>query len=123
MNPIKVRTSDLKEKVEENRKAHRAIFDEAVEGYLSKSLELLEAHIEQIKSGKMVRIQVSLAYPEDHTVDYDRVLAMLEMSLEDEIEIDETTFASYVMDDWQWKRQFLTSNSAYSRTAMAALSQ
>lgn len=121
MNPIKVDVTELRDKVATNRTAHRAIFEEAVEGYKKRSLAILEEHIAEVKSGRMTRIAVSLPYPEDHTADYDRVLAMLDMSLENSIEIDETTFSSYVMDDWQWKRQFLTSNSAYSATAARAL--
>jgi hypothetical protein len=121
MNPIKVNKEDLAKKVAANRALHRSIFDEAVEGYHKKSLELLQSHIDEIKAGRMLRVSVSLPFPEDHTDDYDRVLAMLEMSLESEIEIDENTFASYVMDDWQWKKAFLTTNSAYSVTARASL--
>jgi hypothetical protein len=121
MQPITVKTVDLRAKVVANREGHRKIFEEAVDGYRRASLELLQEHIEEVRSGRLVRIVVNLPYPEDHTVDYDRVIAMLDMSVADIIEIDETTFAAYVMDDWTWKRAFLTSNSAYSATARSLL--
>lgn len=117
MRDITVNKVELKTKVEENRAGHRAIFDEAMEGYKKKSLELLEQHIEEVRSGKVVRIVVNLPFPEDHTEDYDRVIAMLEMSVDLEVTIDEPTFANYVMDQWSWTRGFLMSNSAYSVTA------
>lgn len=118
MNGVTVRKDELVSALEENRKNHRAIFEEAVEGYRKKAIEMLEHHIEEIKEGRVVRVAVHLPQPEDHTDDYDRVLRMLEMSIDDEIEVMEHDFACYVMDNWDWKRQFLTTNSAYSATAM-----
>ena len=121
MREIRVTKSELVEKITANRAAHRAIFEEAVEGYRKMGVELLEAHIKEILAGKIPQINVRLVAPEDHTSDYDRVLAMLEMSLDDEILIDEERFASYVLDDWHWKRQFLTTNSSYSAMARESL--
>jgi hypothetical protein len=39
---------------------------------------------------------------------------MLEMEIRSELEIDEQQFKMYVRDDWAWKGQFTTSNSAYT---------
>ncbi|HSV08538.1 MAG TPA: hypothetical protein VLI07_18625 [Candidatus Binatus sp.] len=117
MNSVMVRKDELLEKITANRKAHRAIFEEAVEGYRKTAIEQLERHIEQIKEGRVIHVVVQLPRPEDHTHEYDRIIAMLEMHIDDEILIEEQDFAAYVMDDWHWKRQFLTTNSAYSATA------
>lgn len=103
--------------VEENRAAHQSIFDEAVDGYRKEAVKQLENHIENIKSGKMIQIAVHLPSPVNHLKDYERVLRMLSMHKEETIELSETSFGMYVMDDWAWKRQFLTSNSGYSQTA------
>ena len=121
MEAITVNVVDLKGKLKENRSKHRAIFEEAVEGYRKAAVELLEAHIARIKNGKLERVMVQLPLPEDHTLDYDRVLAMLDMHIEDTIDVEEHDFQSYVLDDWTWKRQFLTSSADYSPTAAAML--
>ena len=121
MEAITVDKSQLIGKITNNRKDHRKIFEEAVEGYKKESIRLLEEHIRNIKNGDLIEIFVRLPRPEDHTSDYDRVLEMLNMHIGDEIEIDEASFASYVMDDWDWKRQFLSTNSAYSAMAMTAM--
>lgn len=117
MDRILVKRDELKAKVYANRAAHRKIFEEALAGYRKKSLELLEEHIEEVRKGQIVRVVVNLPFPEDHTSDYDRVIMMLEMSVEEELQIDEESFANYVMDQWSWTRAFLASNSAYSATA------
>lgn len=123
MQPVTVKVVDLKKKLEENRAEHRAIFEEALEGYRAKAIELLEQHIVKIKKGKVERVAVSLPVPEDHTDDYDRVITMLDMHTGDTIEMPEHDFQCYVMDDWAWKQQFLTSSASYSKTAAAALGQ
>lgn len=117
MENIRVRKEDLVETLTKNRAEHRKVFEEAVAGYRKKSIELLEEHLERIKEGSLVRVYVSLPAPSDHTDDYDRALKMLEWSLDDEIQIDEQTFAELVMDDWSWKREFYTTNSVYSAIA------
>lgn len=96
---------------------HRAIFEEAVEGYRKKVTELLEDHLQRVKEGSLLHVYISLPQPSDHTSDYDRAIAMLDMALEEEIMVDEKTFAQLVMDDWGWKGEFLSTNSAYSMTA------
>jgi len=113
----------LRKAVQENRDEHRKIFEEAVVGYKKRAVELLEDHIKRIEKGKIERIAVSLPVPEDHTHDYDRVLKMLDMSVAEEIELDEHRFAQYVMDDWQWQRQFLSDSSAYSVRAAGKFSK
>jgi len=49
----------------------------------------------------------------DQTRDYDRAIAMLEMSVEGEITVSEADFRTFVMDDWNWRSQFKHSNMAY----------
>jgi hypothetical protein len=49
----------------------------------------------------------------DQTKDYDRVIRMLEMTVDEIITIGAVEFQQYVMDDWTWKEQFTASNSAY----------
>jgi hypothetical protein len=121
MRDITVEKHELVAKVKENREAHRAIFLEAVEGYRAEAVRQLEAHIERIKDGHLPEVRVVLPAPSDHTADYDRVLAMLDWETAATIKIAEEDFAAYVMDDWHWKRQFLTTNSAYSAGATGAL--
>lgn len=101
----------------ENRSEHRAIFEEAVEGYKKKAVELLEQHIARIKKSSLERVSVSIPVPVDHTRDYDRVISMIENTEDDVIELEEHEYAQYVLDDWAWQREFLTTNSAYSSMA------
>lgn len=105
--------------LQENADSHRAIFEEAVEGYRSKALEELQGRIEAIKSNhnKPVQVYVHLTAPEDHTRDYEDVIELIGMSEQPTIELNEVDFKQYVKDDWGWKKQWLGSNKMYSQTA------
>lgn len=109
--------------VQKNADEHQDIFLEAVEGYRNEAVKQLEAHIERIKGGKLERVYVSLPQPENHIRDYKRVLDMISRNVDTVIELSEQDYASYVLDDWQWKRQFLASNSAYSVTSAKLLEE
>lgn len=123
MNDIKVKKSELLDVLKKNRKQHRQIFLEATEGYRKAAIAELDSMLADAKDGRKIRRSLSLTEPQDQTRDYDRAIRMMEMSQDDIIELDESDFAQYVLDDWSWKRQFLFSNSAYSATATGLLAQ
>lgn len=111
---IVVEKARLKQTLTENRAKHRAMFDEAIEGYRTRSIELLEEHIERIKKNKVERIMVSLPIPEDHTDDYDRALENLEWTIFDTVELSAQEFDQYVRDNWRWKQEFAATTSLYN---------
>lgn len=122
MDPVTVNKTDLLRAMEANRSEHRKIFEEAIDGYKKRAVELLEEHIERIRTGKLEQVRVHLPLPADHTLDYDRVIGMVEMHQGDTVQLGEFDYQCYVLDEWGWKHEFLTSSAAYSVTAAAALS-
>lgn len=82
---------------------------------------MFEAELVRAKAGKRFQVSFSLVQPSDQTKDYDRVIGMLEMDTEHDVLLSEKDYQSYVLDDWQWKQNFLFSNSSYSDTAAALL--
>jgi len=123
MDKVTVKKDELMKLVQKNRDGHKAIFDEAVEGYRKAAEKLLEKHLAAIKKGSLTTVYVNMPRPVNHTKEYDRVIAMLQMSIADEIEVNEKDFAMYAMDDWSWKQEFLRTNSEYSSSAMAAFTE
>ena len=117
MQSIKVSKATLLAVLVKNRAAHRAIFEEAMDGYRKEVIKQLDAQLNRAKAGKRVNLAFALYEPQDQTKDYDRAIGMLEMSLEDDILLAENDFKCYVLDDWSWKQKFLASNSTYSKMA------
>ncbi len=108
--------ADLLEKVTINHAKHRARFEEAMEGYKTKAIGLLYDHIERIKDNAPEKVFVQLPMPEDHSADYERVIEMLEWSKDDELELNEQEFSTYVLDQWGWQETFSQTYAMYSGT-------
>lgn len=106
--------------LKENREKHHEIFLEALEGYKKVLLDSFEKKVEDLKNGKVVTRTVDIKEPVDHTNDYDRIITMIEMHVDNEITLDSSCFANYVLDDWGWSREFFIANSLYSDSARAA---
>ncbi len=125
MRDVKVKLSDLLAKVKANRETHIADYHEAVAGYKSaaiaeieKGMGALKRQVEGLQSGEMIclaAVRFDLVVPENHSKDYDQVIAMLDMSVDEELTIRSDEFACYVMDDWEWKRDWEVSNMAYTQ--------
>lgn len=116
LNVIRVNKKELIDKISVNRDGHRAVFEEALEGFHAAVIEKLNAALKDAKAGKRYKTYFDLPEPQDHTNDYDRVILMLEMSQDDEILLDERQFAQYVQDDWGWKPDFLATAGTYTRS-------
>lgn len=124
MREIKVKRDELLVKVRANREKHIAEYKEACEGYkaaatqkISEAAHELTGRIERLKEGQMISLMLisfDLEVPQDHTDDYDQVIAMLEMSVDDVMTIRSDEFACYVMDNWQWRREWEVTKSTYN---------
>lgn len=124
MREIKVDRKELLEKVRANREKHRTEYLEAVADYrrvafeeVEKAIGRLKRTIDELESGQTIRLNTivfNLQVPEDHTKDYDQVITMLEMSVEDVLLIKSDEFSKYVMDNWDWKFDFENTKMSYS---------
>lgn len=103
----------LLDEVRRNREAHREQFELALEGYRLTAMRTLEARLNDLSEGRTPVVAFHHAPPEDHTPDYDRIIRLLELDQRSELELSETEFAQYVMDDWGWKQAWNVSNSEY----------
>lgn len=114
---VTVKKGTLLEKIKANRETHRAQFLKAQEGYREEVIKTLDRVLAEVRDGRPFQSHqiVGLTMPVEHTRDYDKVIAMLEMCVADEITVTETQFSQYVLDDWGWKQAFVTSNARYSK--------
>jgi len=119
MKSVRVHVLPLISKIKENREAHALIVREAQIGYRKAVIKQLDSLLAAAKEGKRIPHSLCFEMPVDHTKDYDLVLEMLGMEIEESVVIEAGDFARYVKDDWSWKHQFLETNSKYSAAAMA----
>jgi hypothetical protein len=113
MQSVKIKRSELLEKIKANRAAHVKDYDEAMVGYRQTVFKKLEEALAEIKSGGKIITRLDLVAPVTQAEDYDRAIAMLEMSVDDVIELSAHEFDNYVLDNWSWKNIALTANAMY----------
>lgn len=113
MELVTVKKDELLSVLKKNRKAHRAIFEEAQKGYRQEAIELLDKALKDAREGRKINTYIRLDSPVDQTEDYDVAIKMIEMSVDDAIEISEGDFRNYVLDQWHWRQKFDTTNAFY----------
>jgi hypothetical protein len=115
MRNVEVDRDGFIARVSENRENHRGVFEEALDGFRDQLMAELEERVHDLRRGRVIDQYIGLPVPEDHTDDYDRILTMAEMSIDDTITLTEDEFAMYVMDQWRWKDAFNDSTLLYTR--------
>ncbi len=114
MDKVTVKVEKLLKTVKKNRTAHRDLFLKAQEVYRQDIIEELDRMLKDAKSGKEIRRVITMPEPMNHTKDYDRVITMLEMSVDKEVKLDAHAFDQYVMDNWAWSAGVRGVNTMYA---------
>lgn len=117
MKPVRMNKDVLIEKLRTNRETHRADFEAAAAEYRSQAAKDLRAKaraVGETELNELADVYVHLSAPKQYTKEYDRALAMFESTLDDVIELSQSEFTQYVMDEWSWTEQFVNSTAAYS---------
>jgi hypothetical protein len=98
--------------VRHNLDAHRTLFLKAQEGYRKLVIEELDRMLADARQGRPIQRSVTLTEPSNHIKDYDRVITMLEMSLKDTVTLNAQSFDRYVIDNCDWSRFALATDTA-----------
>jgi hypothetical protein len=128
------RKAEVIETLKKNRAEHEEIYNEAVEGYREKFIEALNETIKMVeeKRNELREKRLPSSYlespinrlrsPSNSLKEYDTVLEMLELTPDETIVLDQDQYNCYMKDNWYWMKEFLTTNSAYSASAVMKLS-
>lgn len=119
MKEVKLNKNELLKIVRENREKHITEFDEAVKDYKILVLKISTDNLKFAKTGeleKFKKIKALPAAPVSYQNSYDRAIRMLELSIDDEIVLDDTIFNQLVLDDWAWKQSFTASSMLYKNS-------
>jgi hypothetical protein len=117
MDEITVKKADLLAIMRTNREAHHAIVVEAQRGFRAKVIDRLDEMLRVASKGEKIDLHIGLVMPEDHTNDYDTVIGMLELEVDDEVVLTTYEYRQWVQDNWGWTQTFYGSNSTYSLMA------
>ena len=114
---VNVSRSELIEKLRINLEIHKKDFEEAMQGYRIKlHSDLYDAYIasaEHVTPEALQKIRVDFNYPVSHENDYNEIIAMMKMSVDENINLDMHSFKSYVLNEWSWSQAFNGLTSMY----------
>jgi len=102
MHSINVNKDELLTILKENRSQHQHLYVEAVNGFHEEVRERLEEALRLASSDEKYITNLDLTSPQSHIKDYDRVIGMLELATETEIELNNNEYDQYVNDEWHW---------------------
>ena len=122
MYTVKVERGKLLNILKENREKHRAIYKETLDGYQKEVIRHLQFALDQALAGEKFITNIKLIAPKDYTENYNRIIGMLELSIEDMVEIDDTEYRQYILDEWTWKKDFEMSSSSYGGSSSSSSS-
>jgi rubrerythrin len=116
MQTVTVKKIDLINQLTENRERHVNTFEQVLEDYRTRAIELLEEHIDRIRQGNVERVEVFLPPPQNYEESYNTAIEMLEWEERIEVELTQREFKQYVQDEWSWKQDFTEAVTTYSRS-------
>ena len=117
MRTITVKKTQLLETLKKNRDSHRDNFLKAQEGFRQEVIEQLDEALKSAREGRKVTSYIHIPEPQDHTKDYDVAISMLEWETVDTVSLEKHDFERFVNDDWEWKQEWIHSNTAYMTKA------
>ena len=120
MESVIVNKTELLAILKQNKFNHLEAYKLAVENYKKALIVKLEEMLAEAKAEKPVNHNIGLSVPVQYTKEYEKAIRMMEMSIEENIVLSEFDFNNYVLDDWNWKGAFRTSNSGYLSNTMYA---
>lgn len=116
MNKVTINRKELLDIVNTNLKKHITEYKEAKKDYIDAVLVICKNNLELAKYGAIEKfrdIDAIPMEPNSYENDYKKTIRMLELSVDKNITLAEHEFSELVLDNWNWKTAFVTSNSMY----------
>lgn len=114
MNTINVNRLNLIQTIKANRETHKKDYEVALTKYRYTATEKMKENLALAESGGEIKIYLDVKVPESHADDYDRVIGMLEISVDETIPLTAAEYNTYVRDEWNWSRSFASNTKVYS---------
>jgi hypothetical protein len=122
---VNVKRTELLKKLKSNLAEHEQDHQEALVGYKIKLMKDLQATLKKVKAAEYEDLSKysSLRFdqpPVSYSNEYREVIAMMEMSVDEHINLDSTSFKSYILNQWSWSNLVNSTNTLYKSIAASA---
>lgn len=109
---IKIKKQDLIEQIEANQEAHVKDYEEAVIAYKNEAERQLKQQLKELKNGSL-DVKLKLISPVNKSDEYDKIITMFEWETREEVELTQSEFNEYVLDEASFALNAKFQNSTY----------
>jgi hypothetical protein len=123
MDNTKINREKLLTIVRDNLVKHQNEFKESLVDFAKAMTVIAEKNKRiSLKNLKLVKADVNskleqpvgyLAAPRSYETEYNRAIRMLELSVDENIVVEQDVFNQLVLDEWSWKQLFVGTSSMY----------
>jgi hypothetical protein len=115
MKSVKMNRFTLLDIVKENKKTHIKLYEESVEDYKNAVIKVAKYNLKLANTSDLERMRFKQfpSSPTSYEHQYSKAIRMLELSIDNEIELEEDVFNQLVLDEWSWKNSFVASGTLY----------
>jgi hypothetical protein len=110
---INVSKDELIEKIKLNKKYHLVDYEDAVEAYKKEAEKQLLKQLADLQEGSL-DIKLNLTKPINSEDEYDKLILMFEMEVEEVVQLSLQEFNQYIHDETEFARSAKFSNSFYT---------
>lgn len=117
---VNVKRTELIEALKKNLEIHRAEYKEALVDFKKRLLEDLEAgakHVANATPEELSKFSVRIIFPQNHEKEFEEVIEMLELSVDEHINLDSESFKAYFKNEWSWATAFKNMTESYKVSA------
>ena len=116
MEYTNIKKNQLLEKLRANREEHKGEYDEAHKEWKKKATKALAKAAKKAEDDGIITLMPlqDLPKPNHYLTSYDSVIARLEMETNEEVAVDAHEFDAWVLNNWNWRGQFVAGTSLYN---------
>jgi hypothetical protein len=113
---VNVKREELLSALRKNLEVHRIEYKEALIDFKQRLIEDLQAGIEKVSASEpadLSKFNVQVLFPQNHEKDFLEVIEMLDMSVDENINLDAESFRAYFKNEWHWSHSFTELAQSY----------
>lgn len=110
---FKVDKAQLVSILKGNRNKHVEEYQKNAEAYLEAAKKALEERLVKARAGKKVSLSFNLRRPRSYADTYDRVIGLLELCQDTQIDLSIRDYEQFVQDEWEWSGEHRTTSMSY----------
>ena len=114
---IRVRRDKVLTTLKQNKEMHCKQFEEAIEGWIDSAKAKAFEVLQELQSDKAreTDILIHLPKPVSFEKEYEKAIKMFELEVRDEVDISNSDFQRFFLDEWSWKHDFLSNTIMYKK--------